>query len=87
MKDEPNVASKLQPPAQAETFLFASVMAVAWACVTTAGWAVLAVAFGRTVHAVRDLESARPPGLEPAPDFDARARSHAFHRTARVQRF
>jgi hypothetical protein len=48
MKDEPNVASKLQPPAQTETFLFASVMAVAWACVTTAGWAVLAVAFGRS---------------------------------------
>jgi hypothetical protein len=36
-----------QPPAS-DTFLFASVMAISWACVTIAAWAVLAVAFGRS---------------------------------------
>jgi hypothetical protein len=35
------------PPAT-DTFLFASVMAVAWACVTTVVWALLAVGFGRS---------------------------------------
>ena len=55
MKDDPTIAPKPQPPAQADTFLFAAVMAVAWACVTTAGWAVLAVAFGRSKSNARLL--------------------------------
>ncbi len=48
MKLEPITASKSQPPARSDTFLFASVMAVAWAFVTTVAWALLALAFGRS---------------------------------------
>ena len=48
MKHEPLAARKVEPPPASERFLFASVMAVAWAIVTTAAWALLAVGFGRS---------------------------------------
>ena len=48
MKEDLPAATKTQPPARSDTFLFGSVMAVAWAFVTTVAWAVLALAFGRS---------------------------------------
>ena len=48
MNDGPLTTPKVQTPPASDAVLFASVMAVAWACVTTAAWAVLAVAFGRS---------------------------------------
>lgn len=48
MKDERLTPTKMEKPPASEAFLFASVMAVAWACVTVALWALLAFAFGRS---------------------------------------
>ncbi|MFZ0707876.1 MAG: hypothetical protein WAM71_19920 [Candidatus Korobacteraceae bacterium] len=48
MSDERRTAMKVKTPLASDTVLFASVMAVAWACVTTAAWALLALVFGRS---------------------------------------
>lgn len=48
MKEESPTAAKVKPPAPSDTVLFASVMAVAWAIVTTVVWALLAIGFGRS---------------------------------------
>ena len=53
MTDEPLPATKVKIPPASDTFLFASVMAVSWACVITLCWALLAVAFGRSRGNVR----------------------------------
>lgn len=48
LKHEPLAARKVETPPASDRFLFASVMAVAWAFVTIAAWALLALGFGRS---------------------------------------
>ena len=44
----PPLPNKEETPPASYAYLFASVMAIAWACVTTAAWGVLALGFGRS---------------------------------------
>jgi len=48
VNDELRAARKMETPPASHTVLFASVMAVSWAIVLTALWALLAVGFGRS---------------------------------------
>lgn len=48
MKEEQPIATKLRVPPASDTALFAAVMAVAWAFVIVALWALLALGFGRS---------------------------------------
>jgi hypothetical protein len=53
VNDEPMSARKAQTPPASDTYLFASVMAVSWAIVTTVLWALLALSFGHSRGNVR----------------------------------
>ena len=55
MNDERLTTRKVETPAGSDTALFASVLAVAWAIVMTAAWALLAIAFGRSKSNLRLL--------------------------------
>jgi len=48
LKSKPLITRNVETPPGSYAYLFASVMAVAWASVTTAAWGLLAVGFGRS---------------------------------------
>jgi hypothetical protein len=53
LKNEPQNAVKVNTPPASDTILLASVMAVVWAIITTAVWALLAMGLGHSRGNVR----------------------------------